>query len=75
MMMPAGKGNQNALRPGNTEPSTSKVMVGCTPAELESYHALARGQKMRLAELVRKLLAEEQARVDALSKSKRPPRR
>lgn len=71
-MMASQKGNQHALRAD--EPSTAKVMVSCTPAELESYHALARGQRIRLAELVRRLLAQEQDRVDALP-SKRPPRR
>lgn len=70
--MPAAKGNQNARRADAA--SVRKVVVRCTTAELDSYHVLARGQGVRLAELVRRLLAAEQDRVDALPKSKRTRR-
>lgn len=71
--MAAPKGNAHPRRKGQTENSTATSIFVSTPAEKESYHALADYESISLNELVRRALAFYRAAL--VAQGKKPPRK
>lgn len=73
--MTAAKGNRYALRPGKTAASTKRHIILATEEEHAEHHALATELGMKFSDLVRQLLREKRAELDAKKRASKRPRK